>query len=92
MDQLLASEGQLAAALSAVQQATVEPAEREAVTAELAKARAALERCRRVGGALAGISAALLESRGIFTDYDRAGAASTDSRRGAAKPRVSCRA
>jgi len=91
LDQLQASEALLAGALADVQQAQVDRSEPQTVAEELGRARAALERCRRVGGALADIGAAVLASRGIYTDYDRAGSTSTAARGAAPRARLSCR-
>jgi hypothetical protein len=77
LDGLLAAESVMAAAMEHVSRITDVGDGAEAVRAELAAARAALERCRVLGGSLTQFADCTLVAMGRATTYERPGAART---------------
>jgi hypothetical protein len=70
LDVVLGSEIALAAALAVLPAERGEvDAERDEILQELARARSALTRCRRLGGALAAIVGASLDAQGLIEGY-----------------------
>ena len=73
-DALLAAESRLSAALAGVASVRgVQPEERDAVRAELVRARTALQRCSRLGVAMTRVADALAGAQGRPRDYDADG-------------------
>ena len=76
-DALLAAEGGLASALAELSgPITADPADRARLATELARARAALARCRILGAAMADTARIALAAQGVMADYSRSGAPS----------------
>ncbi len=72
---LFATEAGLAAAIGDVARiGAVAPGDRDRVRAELARARAAVHRCRAVGAAVTGVIDGWLTVGGLSHTYDRSGA------------------
>jgi hypothetical protein len=73
-DRLLLAEAGLASALDALgNTGSVAGDERRQLAAEVARARAALTRCRILGAALADAARIALAAQGHASDYDRSG-------------------
>lgn len=70
------AQARLAAAAAVVSTSRVTELGGDEARAQIAAARAALIRCRRVSAALADVASVVLAAAGLVTGYDRAGAAS----------------
>jgi hypothetical protein len=78
LEALLEAELGLASALASVGRLRViSPPDRAAVRDELVRTRAALVRCRALGGVLGDVAQAVLIAQGRESNYDRAGARPT---------------